>query len=145
MLMNFFYRHSILSKRNLVLVIQTSVTPTEYQGCGERREEDSRQLRIVYFVAFRRCLRHVSSIGMLQVEGMRRTYVIKSFLSFAFFSPPKAILVPGMYFLGFSRYSNYSESQPFVHAPSVALRTRVSSFHSMALFLFASVYEKPST
>lgn len=32
--------------------------------------------------------------------------MIKSFLSFAFFNPPKAILVPGMYFLGFSRYSN---------------------------------------
>jgi hypothetical protein len=36
------------------------------------------------------------------------TYVIKSFLSFSFFRPPKAILVPGMYFLGFSRYSNCS-------------------------------------
>lgn len=29
------------------------------------------------------------------------TYVIKSFLSFSFFRPPKAILVPGMYFLEF--------------------------------------------
>jgi hypothetical protein len=28
--------------------------------------------------------------------------VIKSFLSLAFFNPAKAILVPGMYFLGFS-------------------------------------------
>jgi hypothetical protein len=27
------------------------------------------------------------------------------FLSLAFLRPPKAILVPGMYFLGFSRYS----------------------------------------
>lgn len=27
----------------------------------------------------------------------------------------------------------------------VLLRTKVSSFHSIALFLFASVYEKPST
>lgn len=35
-----------------------------------------------------------------------KTYVIRSFLSFSFFRPPKAILVPGMYFLGFSRYSN---------------------------------------
>lgn len=33
--------------------------------------------------------------------------MIRSFLSFSFFRPPKAILVPGMYFLGFSRYSNY--------------------------------------
>lgn len=38
------------------------------------------------------------------------TYVIKSFLSLSFFKPPKAILVPGMYFLGFSRYSNYMPS-----------------------------------
>jgi len=30
-------------------------------------------------------------------------YVMRSFLSFSFFRPPKAILVPGMYFLGFSR------------------------------------------
>lgn len=35
------------------------------------------------------------------------TYVIRSFLSLPFFKPPKAILVPGMYFLGFSRYSYY--------------------------------------
>ena len=35
-----------------------------------------------------------------------RRKVIRSFLSFAFFRPPKAIFVPGMYFLGFSRYSN---------------------------------------
>ena len=31
-------------------------------------------------------------------------YVIKSFRSFSFLRPPKAIFVPGMYFLGFSRY-----------------------------------------
>jgi len=31
---------------------------------------------------------------------------MRSFLSLAFFRPPKAILVPGMYFFGFSRYSN---------------------------------------
>lgn len=36
----------------------------------------------------------------------QRTYVIRSFLSLAFLRPPKAIFVPGMYFLGFSRYSN---------------------------------------
>jgi hypothetical protein len=34
------------------------------------------------------------------------TYVIKSLRSLAFFRPPKAIFVPGMYFFGFSRYSN---------------------------------------
>jgi hypothetical protein len=33
-------------------------------------------------------------------------YAYKSLRSLAFFKPPKAILVPGMYFLGFSRYSN---------------------------------------
>jgi len=31
---------------------------------------------------------------------------MRSFLSLAFLRPPKAILVPGMYFFGFSRYSN---------------------------------------
>lgn len=35
--------------------------------------------------------------------GKEDTYVIRSFLSFSFLRPPKAILVPGMYFLGFSR------------------------------------------
>lgn len=35
-----------------------------------------------------------------------RRKVIRLSLSFAFFRPPNAILVPGMYFLGFSRYSN---------------------------------------
>jgi hypothetical protein len=34
-------------------------------------------------------------------------WVIKSLRSLFFLRPPKAILVPGMYFLGFSRYSNY--------------------------------------
>ena len=33
-------------------------------------------------------------------------YAYRSLRSLAFFKPPKAILVPGMYFLGFSRYSN---------------------------------------
>ena len=33
--------------------------------------------------------------------------VIKSFLSLSFLRPPNAIFVPGMYFLGFSRYSNW--------------------------------------
>jgi hypothetical protein len=35
---------------------------------------------------------------------------MRSFRSFSFFIPAKAILVPGMYFFGFSRYSNYRES-----------------------------------
>ena len=39
-------------------------------------------------------------------EDRGDTYVIRSFRSLPFFRPPKAILVPGMYFLGFSRYSN---------------------------------------
>jgi hypothetical protein len=38
-----------------------------------------------------------------RVEVKGSTYVIRSFLSLSFFRPPKAILVPGMYFLGFSR------------------------------------------
>jgi hypothetical protein len=36
-----------------------------------------------------------------------RRKVMRSFRSLAFLSPPKAIFVPGMYFLGFSRYSNW--------------------------------------
>jgi hypothetical protein len=39
------------------------------------------------------------------VSSLRK--VIKSLRSLGFLRPPKAILVPGMYFLGFSRYSNY--------------------------------------
>lgn len=38
------------------------------------------------------------------VSSLRK--VIKSFRSLGFLRPPKAILVPGIYFLGFSRYSN---------------------------------------
>ena len=45
----------------------------------------------------RRCIYLVSSLRK----------VIKSLRSLAFLRPPKAIFVPGMYFLGFSRYSNY--------------------------------------
>jgi len=43
--------------------------------------------------------------GVVYFVSSRRK-VIRSFLSLAFLRPPKAILVPGMYFLGFSRYSN---------------------------------------
>lgn len=45
------------------------------------------------------------AVGIFQ-DQVGRTYVIRSFLSLSFFKPPKAILVPGMYFFGFSRYSN---------------------------------------
>jgi hypothetical protein len=61
-----------------------------------------------------------NALGVYLVSS--RSQVIRSFLSLAFFRPPKAILVPGMYFLGFSRYSN-----------------RVSSFHVMPFCLLASV------
>ena len=49
---------------------------------------------------------HINLKYQREYLGGRETYVIKSFLSFSFFNPPKAILVPGMYFFGFSRYSN---------------------------------------
>ena len=42
-------------------------------------------------------------VGRLLLIGKKGTYVIKSFRSLGFFRPPKAILVPGMYFFGFSR------------------------------------------
>lgn len=48
-----------------------------------------------------RCRKHSSFR-----ELGNKTYWIKSFLSLSFFNPPKAILVPGIYFFGFSRYSN---------------------------------------
>jgi hypothetical protein len=38
------------------------------------------------------------------VSSLRK--VIRSLRSLGFLRPPNAILVPGMYFLGFSRYSN---------------------------------------
>lgn len=50
------------------------------------------------------------------------TYVMMSFLSLSFLRPPKAILVPGMYFLGFSRYSKRvfsSQVMPFCLLASV--------------------------
>jgi hypothetical protein len=42
--------------------------------------------------------------GAYLVSSLRK--VMRSLRSFGFLRPPKAILVPGMYFLGFSRYSN---------------------------------------
>jgi hypothetical protein len=69
-----------------------------------------------------------NSISTRTASILQSTYVIRSFLSLPFFSPPKAIFVPGMYFLGFSRYSY-----------------NVSVCHSMPFCLLASVYEKPST
>lgn len=88
-----------------------------------------------------------------RISSSGRTYVIRSFLSFSFFRPPNAILVPGMYFLGFSRYSNYTEvrsvRQILIHwffcplgegSPPGAAHTRVSSFHSIPFCLLASVY-----
>lgn len=59
----------------------------------------------VYLVALRRWLLYISLMRVYRGDN-EEAYVIRSFLSFAFFNPPKAILVPGMYFLGFSRYSN---------------------------------------
>lgn len=45
--------------------------------------------------------------GRMQVSGRTpMTYVIRSLRSLPFLRPPKAILVPGMNFLGFSRYLN---------------------------------------
>ncbi len=46
-------------------------------------------------------LRECKSVSL---SARRRKYTLP------FFKPPKAILVPGMYFLGFSRYSNYLQS-----------------------------------
>lgn len=69
------------------------------------------------------------------------TYVMRSLRSLAFFRPPKAILVPGMYFLGFSRYSNCEDSQSCVVAGPAEwmVHTRDCSFHSTPACLLASV------
>jgi hypothetical protein len=56
----------------------------------------------------------------LLVASLR--YAIRSALSCGFFRPANIIFVPGIYFLGASRYSN-----------------KVSSFHVMPLFLLACV------
>jgi hypothetical protein len=48
--------------------------------------------------------RRLLNIDAYLVSSWRK--LIKSFRSLGFLRPPKAILVPGMYFLGFSRYSN---------------------------------------
>jgi hypothetical protein len=67
----------------------------------------------------------VEKVLVIAVHGnryRRKTYAMRSLRSLAFFRPPNAILVPGMYFLGFSRYSK-----------------RVSSFHSIPFCLLASV------
>lgn len=74
--------------------------------------------------------------------------MIRSLRSFGFLRPPNAILVPVMYFFGFSRYSNYFMSICGYFGgsvPSRELLTSVSLFHSIALFLLASEYAKPST
>lgn len=76
------------------------------------------------------------------------TYVIRSFLSFSFFRPPNAILVPGMYFFGFSRYSNYATtlSVSTVKDGNMVLKlTRVSSDQTIPFWMLASVYWKPVT
>ncbi|CAH0694604.1 unnamed protein product [Spodoptera exigua] len=52
---------------------------------------------------------------------------MRSARSLGFFKPANTILVPGMYFLGFSKYSK-----------------RVSSPHEIPLDLLASEYEKPA-
>lgn len=62
---------------------------------------------------------------MLQDRNMGVTHAIRSFLSLAFFKPPNAIFVPGMYFFGFSKYSNYIPSRqqpgPGAVGPNVSL------------------------
>ena len=56
--------------------------------------------------------------------------VIRSFLSLSFLSPPNAILVPGMYFFGFSRYSNCA-STPSVFALFTSHTCGVSTYQSL--------------
>lgn len=96
----------------------------------------------IYLVSSRSQLANVSTQGE-ETQG-RETNVTRSFLSLFFFRPPKAILVPGMYFLGFSRYSNCF-GQGRLICQRIGVVTRVSSVHVMPFCLLASVYEKPAT
>ena len=57
----------------------------------------TRQTRLACFVIFYNCQAYFDACSM---------YAIKSARSCAFFKPANTIFVPGMYFFGFSRYSN---------------------------------------
>lgn len=82
--------------------------------CQGRRGAGRSMQTTVHLVALRKYLEKVSPGDHSPLH--RSTNVIRSFLSLPFFSPPKAILVPGMYFFGFSRYSNCDGSE-FAWAP----------------------------
>lgn len=57
----------------------------------------------IYFVASFKKLKIKSAWMFLDMIKIGEAYVMRSLRSFSFFRPPKAILVPGIYFLGFSR------------------------------------------
>merc|ERR1719262_1978074 len=61
-------------------------------------------------------------------QPMDFMYAMRSARSLSFFRPAKTILVPGMYFFGFTRYSNMCLSD-----------------QTMPEFLLASEYANPST
>merc|ERR1712083_321601 len=63
-----------------------------------------------------------------RLYAMLAIKAIRSARSFSFLIPAKTILVPGMYFFGFTKYSNMCLSD-----------------HTMPEFLFASEYAKPSS
>ena len=66
-----------------------------------------RSCREVYLVSSRRKV--IKSFRSLACSHRQYAHMVKRrCLLHTFFSPPKAIFVPGMYFLGFSRYSNCS-------------------------------------
>src|ERR1700735_4244525 len=95
-------------------------------------ESKSENKRFYVLVSFFNQL--VSRLVSLIVQGQKdrvsnRTYVIRSLRSLVFFRPPKAILVPGMYFLGFPRYSNYAVDQSFFSM--VGLRDIVRTYQSI--------------
>lgn len=68
---------------------------------------------------------------------------MRSFRSLAFLRPPKAILVPGMYFLGFSRYSNCVVSDGCaklsVHGRAAAVKTYESLLVPLNTLLLVGV------
>jgi hypothetical protein len=78
------------------------------------RESEDRIRGAVVSGQRRRRAKVPNSAGNVYLVSVWRK-VIRSLRSLFFLRPPKAILVPGMYFLGFSRYSNYTELACYVY------------------------------
>lgn len=93
-------------KAMLVIHASSFLKPAEWDWCEAGRGRTSGGLKRRCIILWRCADAYNKSERALAALLLKCTNVIRSFLSLAFFNPPKAILVPGMYFFGFSRYSN---------------------------------------